>query len=171
MIKICPWMHVFTDSSINTKTKVGIGCYLILDTLNSEVKVEDIQNIKIDDTSSTIAELTTIQYVLKKLDSCGLDHHEKIYLYTDCENFINLIQKRKHNPNLIRHRNYDMYKKLIDLVNDLNIEIIWVKGHSKKESKTEIYEKIFSLVDKTARSRLRENSVKDMHFGHENEFL
>lgn len=150
-------MHVFVDSSINTKSKVGIGCYLILNTLDEEFKEENIQNIQLTDTSSTMAELETIKYVLKELDK--YNHDGNIYLYTDCENFVNLIKKRQHNENLIKHTNYEMYKEIIDLTNKLDIYIVWVKGHDKQINKTESYEKIFAVVDKTARFRLRMNSI------------
>jgi len=150
-------MHIFTDSSVNTKTKTGIGCYLILNSLDEEFTQENIQTIQINDTSSTIAEFSTIKYVLNELDK--YNPTDDIYLYTDCENFVNLINKRQYDNNLIKHTNYKEYKEIIDLVNKLKINIVWVKGHDKQINKTEPYEKIFSVVDKTARFRLRMNTI------------
>lgn len=146
-------MHIFTDSSVNTKTKTGIGCYLILNNLDDEFQQENIQTVELKDTSSTMAELSTIKYILDEVNK--YNPIENIYLYTDCENFVNLIEKRQHNENLIKHTNYVMYKEIIDMVNKLNVKIIWTKGHSKQTNKVESYEKIFAIVDKTARLRLR----------------
>ncbi|ARF11728.1 ribonuclease H [Klosneuvirus KNV1] len=150
-------MHIFTDSSVNTKTKTGIGCYLILNSLDDEFTQENIQTIQLNDTSSTMAELDTIKHVLIEIDKYNLT--DDIYLYTDCENFVNLIEKRQYNENLVKHTNYKEYKEIIDLVNKLKIKVIWVKGHDKQINKTEQYEKIFSVVDKTARFRLRMNNI------------
>lgn len=150
-------MHVFTDSSVNTKTKKGIGCYLILNSLDDNFTQENIQTIQLNDTSSTIAELDTIKYVLTEIDK--YNPTEDIYLYTDCENYVNLIEKRQYDENLIKHTNYEMYKEIIDLTNKLKIKVIWIKGHSNQANKTEHYETIFAVVDKTARFRLRMNTM------------
>lgn len=104
-----------------------------------------------------MAELATIKHVLNELDKYNLT--EDIYLYTDCENFVNLINKRQHDANLPKHSNYKEYKEIIDQVNKLKLKIIWVKGHDKQINKTELYETIFSVVDKTARLRLRMKTI------------
>ena len=155
-------MYVFCDSSVNNKKCIAIGAYLFLEDINNfnvnEVETE-IQNkisiIQFDSNSSTIAEYLTIKYVLEKLDLMYTNKYPNITLYTDCENFVNLITKRKNNPKLVNHRNYELYIHLINLIEKLNITVIWTKGHSNKENKIHNYQKIFSLVDDEARNTLR----------------
>jgi len=146
-------MHIFCDSSVNNQTKKAIGSYLILNDLYDNATSYNINFIQFDSTSSTIAELLTIKYVLSNLNTT-FDKKQTI-LYTDCENFINLINKRRYNPNLENHRNYQLYKDLILLVKRFNTIVVWTKGHSKKEHKIETYQQIFSQVDKHARKTLR----------------
>ena len=54
------------------------------------------------------------------------------------------------------HRNYVWYEEIIQLVNKLKVNIIWVEGHSKQEDKHEIYQKHFAIIDKKSRKLLRE---------------
>uniref|UniRef100_A0A6C0CA52 RNase H type-1 domain-containing protein n=1 Tax=viral metagenome TaxID=1070528 RepID=A0A6C0CA52_9ZZZZ len=142
-------MHIFTDSSV--KNNIAIGCYLIIEDLDDPI---DIKTISMISSSSTIAEMTTIHHVLVIVDMMPnkLSH---ITLYTDCENFVNLIERRQYDEKLKNHRNYEFYKTLIDLVKNNNVDVKWIKGHSKKADKDK-YEMIFSLVDKQARKLVRQ---------------
>lgn len=153
-------MYIFTDSSVNQQSNKAIGSYLILNNLDNG-NYTDIKFIEFDSRSSTIAEFITIQHVFKYVESSFNQVYGNysvvppIYLYTDCENFVNLVTVRKDkikNTN----KNYELYKYLIDTVHKYNIEVIWTHGHSKGELKTENYEVIFSLVDKHARKTLRD---------------
>ena len=109
-----------------------------------------------------MSELKTIKYVLEFIDNKQEEYNKdkkKIYLYTDCMNFINLITKRKNKENLKAHINYELYNTLINLVAKNKVNVIWVKGHNKKILKIEKYQKIFSIIDKQTRKLLR-NSIK-----------
>lgn len=144
-------MYIFCDSSVNNKSNVGIGAYLVLSDISDVKENYDIQTIKLDGVTSTIAEFLTIRHVLLNIKECT----GEIYLYTDCQNFVNLINERQYKPNLVKHRNYELYKELIDLVEKFNVKIIWTKGHSSQDNKKENYQKIFSRVDHHAREILR----------------
>lgn len=141
--------HIFTDTSINISKSLAVGCYYITDTLDNTTNVEEIKSITFNSKSSTIAEMTTIKYILDNYDCEGA------ILYTDCKNFVDLIGIRQYDPKLIRHRNYGFYKNLIELIAQNQIRVVWVKGHSKKELKINNYDVIFSVVDKQTRHLTR----------------
>ena len=144
--------------AVNPKTKKGIGCYLVIKNLNDKVNVQDIKTINIDDTSSTMAELLTIKYILSLMDQEYNNTKIPMYLYTDCENFVNLIRTRKYNKKLLKHKNFPLYEELLQLTDRLNIKIIWMKDPCKKNTK-ELHEMIFSQVDRYAKYKLK-NSKK-----------
>jgi len=150
-------MYLFTDASAKTEAKKSIGCYLILDTLDDINIKPQIEHIILNTEKSTNAEFLTIKHVLGIVDNKQKGNNmETITLYTDCENFCNLIHKRQYKPNLIKHRNYEFYKEMIDIVNKYKINCIWVKGHDKDENKLTPYEKIFKHVDHKARELSRD---------------
>lgn len=143
-------LYVFTDASVNKNLQKAVGGYLILDTLDVESITDDQFNyIVMDSSSSTIAEMTTILQVLSALYTSKY----QITLYTDCLNFVNLVRKRKDKPKLSQHRNYHLYKQLIDLSS--KIDIVWTKGHDNQNNKTQPHQTIFSLLDKAVRSYCR----------------
>lgn len=156
-------MHIFTDASGDPQTKKGIGCYLIINDLNENVKKDDIICLEFNDVTSTIAELKTINHILNyvKLKCESLGEYSEINIYTDCENFVNLIKKRQYDDKIKSHKNYVWYKEIIDLANELKINIIWVKGHSKQKNKHEIHQIIFAIVDKHCRKILRRNILRN----------
>ena len=90
---------------------------------------------------------------LKQYDN--FSEYPNITMYTDCENFLNLINKRQHKTKLKNHRNYDWYQKIINITNKFKIKITWVKGHSNQENKIEIYQKHFPIIDNYSRELLR----------------
>lgn len=141
--------HIFTDTSINISKSLAVGCYYITDTLDKTTNVEDIKSITFESKSSTIAEMTTIKYILDNHDCEGA------ILYTDCKNFVDLIGVRQYDAKLIHHRNYGFYKNLIELITHNRVQVVWVKGHSKKELKVNDYDVIFSVVDKQTRKLTR----------------
>src|SRR5439155_561005 len=100
-----------------------------------------IHTYEMDFSSSTLAELSTIKQALKYAHEQILPSSEQtsITLYTDCENFVNLIEKRQYKEHLKNHANYELYNELINLVSLYDTRIIWTKGHDKKGNKTEIY--------------------------------
>ena len=161
MNKIKPEIYLFTDGSVNPKSGIGFGGYLLLDTLkiisteiDNKIKVK-----KFNDTSSTKLELETLLWALNEIDL----QNSKIIIYTDCQNIIGLNDRRKRfekndymtaKGKLIK--NHELYKVFYKLTDILDYEFIKVKGHKKTSSKNEI-DKIFSLVDKATRNALRKD--------------
>jgi len=142
-------VYLFSDASCQ-KNKIAIGCYVLLFDLDDDNL--DVQQYTIYDTSSTMAELMTIREALKYAHNNIDINNDKIHLFVDCQNFIHLIQDRVLDKN---HRNYELYKELVDLVQKCECEIVWVKGHDKKDNLTEKYQKVFRHIDKLSRKLSR----------------
>lgn len=150
-------MRIFTDVSVDPESRIGIGSYLFSNDLDT-VDKHNIKYIKYDSTSSTMAELYTIGYVFNYLNliyTNPLDISPSIYLYTDCRSFINLIITRRDTIKST-HRNYKLYKYLINTVEKFKINVVWTEGHPPKKLQIEKHQRIFSMVDKHARKTLRD---------------
>ncbi len=152
---------LFTDGSVNTKTKVGYGAYLLIEkplslpiTYKNQIKLKCFKN-----TSSTKLELEILLYALNKLKN----HKGKITVYTDSQNIISLPERREKlelanyqtSKNKL-HANHEIYKEFFLLVEKINLEFIKVQGHLPKHNKNEI-DLLFSLVDKASRKALKNN--------------
>jgi ribonuclease HI len=155
-------LYIFTDASSNKR--FAVGAYAFTTNLNEELNKEHIFpvtsdfNLK-DVTTSTIGELETIKLVLSMIPDRYPNYlNLNINLYTDCENFINIYKERQYKPNFSSHRNYVLYKTLIDLLNQYKVNINWTKGHNKKETILTLAQEKFKIIDIYARQMLRSYS-------------
>lgn len=174
-------ISLFSDASVNFNKATSVGCFTLVDLdlnndnnsgnncnncnnnevdiNNNEVDVEklDIKLIVFEGTSSTMAELITIKEALEYVSLYITEQlskqlkEVKTVVYVDCLNFVKLINQRQYEEKLKKHRNYEFYKELIDIVNSLNIEIIWSMGHIPTINQTTTQQKIFSKIDKVSR--------------------
>lgn len=149
-------LYLFIDASVNPQTKQGFGAYILTDDLKQDLK-NKISYIMFEDTSSTKLELQSLLYVLKNIKK-----QSKLTIYTDSQNTISLLQRREKleknsfytSTNKLL-KNHELYKEFYLLLDSLHCEFIKVKGHKKSKEKDEI-EKIFTLVDRASRKKLRE---------------
>jgi len=151
--------YLFIDGSVNPQLKIGFGAYLVLDEneLHYDIKKDDIQSQIFEETSSTKLEIQILLYALNKIESKKYN----LTIYTDCQNILTLNSRRdsfeKNNyltkTNKIIQNSVE-YKEYFRLVDFYNCTFIKLKGHKRKSTKDNI-DKIFSLVDKTARAELR----------------
>jgi len=151
---------LFTDGSVNTKSGVGFGAYLLVaenemfsDGLISKVKLKQFEN-----SSSTKLEIQTLLWALSEVG----EFKGKIILYTDSQNIIGLPGRRERlekndfwSKQNRRIANWEMYIDFYRLTDELNIEIKKVTGHKKTSSKDNI-DRLFTLVDRASRKALRE---------------
>ncbi len=155
-------LFIFTDGSVNTKSKIGYGAYLAafdlslsLDEYKSNIKVNRFEN-----TSSTKLELQSLLWALKDIQS----KNNKIIVYTDSQNILGLQKRRvrfenneyktKQNKLL---KNHELYKEFFKITDQLNCEFIKVDGHMPSYNKSNI-DKLFTLVDRASRNALRNNN-------------
>ncbi len=153
---------VFSDGSVNTKSKTGYGAYLYIEApllppieYKNQVKLKRFEN-----TSSTKLELEILLCALSDIK----DYTGKIVVYTDSQNRIGLperSQKLEQNNYLSaknkKLNNFELYKQFYSITDKLNCTFIKVKGHQRSFQKDEI-DQLFSLVDKASRKALRDDT-------------
>jgi ribonuclease HI len=89
----------------------------------------------------------------------------ELVLVIDCKAIANLLDRRERleKSRFLSKRkgvelaNADVYKEFLALFDELEPNILWVKGHAPKGARSQL-QQLFSLVDKAARARLREES-------------
>ena len=129
-------MHIFVDGSYSPQKKIGVGAYIIIDLekLNSleMMPISDLKNILKNEIVYCVFEqpkgsTDVEQKILDLASNTVLLKKCLLTVYTDC-------QKTQTN---------DDYK------------VIHVKGHTKQKNRIG-YEKIFDVIDKASRKRLRD---------------
>jgi len=154
---------LFTDASVDTKTRIGFGAYLavndmelsLLD-LNTKVKVKQFEN-----TSSTTLELQTLLWALDDATLLNAEKPLRVVIYSDSQNIVGLSARRGG----LEQRNYcasngkqlnnaELYQQFFRVIDQLDCQIIKVNGHNPQHVKTPV-DRVFALVDRTSRSTLR----------------
>lgn len=154
-------LRLFTDGSVNPKSKIGYGAYLFVseETSYSESLKSNVKVKKFDQTSSTKLELQTLIWALSNIQerSC------KLLIFSDSQNITGLLGRRtrleqnnyqsKKNK---RIKNYKLYQEFFRMVDGLDCKFIKVCGHKASHLKDET-DKLFTLVDKRSRKSLRDS--------------
>ncbi len=150
------------DGSVNTQSHIGYGAYLAvpepglsLDELKRRVKVR-----RFEQTSSTKLELQTLIWALTDIQAPG----HKVIAYTDSQNIIGLPARRdrleqndyRSNKNT-RLNNYELYQEFYSLTDQLDCDLVKVRGHQVSNQKDDI-DRLFTLVDRASRKALREDT-------------
>jgi len=150
---------LFTDGSVNTKSDIGYGAYLLVsedemfsDDLPSKVKLKQFEN-----TSSTKLEIQTLLWALYEVGKL----EGKIIVYTDSQNILSLPGRRErlekndfYSKQNRRVTNWELYKEFYRLTDELNIEIKKVSGHKRTSTKDKI-DWLFTIVDRASRNAVR----------------
>ncbi len=158
-------LHIFTDGSVNTKSKVGYGAYLVvtdlgipLESLSDNVKVKCFEQ-----TSSTKLELQTLLWAVAEVIAAANGSDFILTAYTDSQNIIGLPKRRtrleQRNYCSSKNKqlnNYALYQEFYRLTSVLNCEFVKVLAHQPSHQKNGI-DKLFALVDQASRSALRED--------------
>ncbi|MBT3812487.1 MAG: ribonuclease H [Gammaproteobacteria bacterium] len=152
-------LMLFTDGSVNTHSKIGYGAYLAvfdrklsLESLKKKVKVK-----RVEQTSSTKLELQTLLWALSDIQTLGCH----VVVHTDSQNIIGLPGRRErleareyYSKNNKRLNNYELYEDFYRISDQIDFELVKVRGHQVTSQKNEI-DKLFTLVDRAARNALR----------------
>ena len=146
---------IFTDGSVDPKSKVGYGAYIITD--NTDINSQNVKTKRFEDTSSTKLELQILLYVLSIIKTT-----KNITIYTDSQNIVGLQNRRQRfeqNEYYTKAKkliaNHNLYKEFFEFCDAKEFEVIKVIGHQKESLKSDI-DKVFSLVDNASRDKLRE---------------
>ncbi|MDB9786722.1 hypothetical protein OAB57_01340 [Bacteriovoracaceae bacterium] len=158
---------IFCDASFSSTRKISVLGYLclkeeddLLDATEEMVCVKEVSAV-----TNIRSELECIIWALESIQKTVKDDLVEIQLYTDCESLAGLINRRDRlfDTEFISKRqkkelsNADLYRVFFDLVDDLNPEISWVKGHMPN-SKRNFIQSNFALVDRTVRKLRRNNN-------------
>ena len=152
-------LMLFTDGSVNTHSNIGYGAYLAvpegglsLDSLRTSVKVRGFEH-----TSSTKLELQTLLWALSDIQALG----SKVIVYTDSQNIMGLQGRRdRFEQNDYRSKknkrlnNYELYQEFYRMIDQLDCELVKVRGHQVSNQKDDI-DRLFTLVDRASRNALR----------------
>ncbi len=168
-------MIIFTDASTSPQMKIAVGAFLCIDKKNmteyTEYSIKTLSTklsnkivyTEYKSKKSTWSEIKTainaLHFVRKNF---GTDL--KIELYTDCQSFCDLMGERKEKlkkNNFITRtgkvlQNAALYQELFEITEKIEIQIFKVKGHHAATHLLTLQEKIFVVLDKLSRKKLRE---------------
>lgn len=152
-------LRLFTDGSVNPKSKTGYGAYLAVpeDTPFSDSFKAEVIVKKFEKTSSTKLEIQTLIWALTLVQHVA----EKFIIYTDSQNIMGLharkerLEKKNYRSKKNKLiKNAELYQVFYRLTDQLDCTFIKVKGHQASHKKEET-EKFFTLVDRASRKSLR----------------
>ncbi len=156
-------LKLFTDGSVNTKSKIGYGAYLFisedglsLESLKAQVKVK-----RFEETTSTKLELQTLLWAVSEINLPV----SKVIVYTDSQNIISLLERRErleqNNYSSKKNKlikNFKLYQDFYKITDQLNCKFIKVRGHKRSIQKNNI-DQLFTLVDRASRNALRQGNL------------
>lgn len=152
-------LKLFTDGSVDTKTKIGYGACLAVSDIKTPLEQlrPFIKIRKFENTSSTKLELQTLLWALSEIKADG----KKLVVYTDSQNIVGLEGRRsrlenngyKSKKNKLLN-NHDLYQAFFKLIDMMDCRFVKVRGHKISNQKDYI-DKIFTLVDRASRKALR----------------
>lgn len=150
---------LFTDGSVDSKSKIGYGAYLIVteSEISSEFIKSKIKLKRFENTSSSKLELQTLIWAMDEI--ANLDH--SVISYTDSQNIVSLPDRRgrieKNNYRSKNNKlltNLELYREFFRMIDKVDCRFVKVIGHQKSNQKHDI-ERLFTLVDRASRKALR----------------
>lgn len=152
-------IYLFTDGSVNPKSKIGFGASLLVEDLN--IAIEEAKKLvqlkQFKGTSLTKLELQILVWSLEKLDASN----KQVIVYTDSQNIIGLPNRRSrfekngyisNNGRLID--NHELYKEFYRICDKLQCSFEKLKRHKRSQEKDKV-DRLFTIVDRDARNELR----------------
>jgi ribonuclease HI len=165
---------IFTDAATSAKMHKAVGVFLCISKKNlptyADCNAQDLHKkighhlvyLEYETKKSTWSEITTVIQALESLDE-KCNPKQKIEIYTDCQSFCDLLGKRKEKllqNNFITRtgkilQNAELYKKLYLIADKFEIQTFKIKGHRPKSYRANAVERIFAVIDKLSRGKLR----------------
>jgi ribonuclease HI len=162
---------LFTDGSVDTKTHIGFGAYLVIEDVETPIVdlITKVKTIQFENTSSTMLEIQTLLWATDDEIFSGKEKILKLTIYTDSQNILSLLTRRKkleqrdyHANSGNRLKNASIYQHFYNIMDRYDCHIIKVDGHKPLHEKNDI-DKIFTLVDKASRIALRRFRCRNLH--------
>ena len=154
---------LFTDGSVDAKTHIGFAAYLAVE--NVEIPAVDliakVKTKQFENTSSAVLEVQALLWAIDDAISSGKESTIKLIIYTDSQNILSLLTRRKkleqrdyYTNSGKRLKNANIYLDFYNIIDRYDCQINKVDGHKPRHGKNDI-DKIFTLVDKASRLALR----------------
>jgi len=169
-------VHLFSDCSLNTISKKGVGAFLVVDSFSENVcfdfasEKNNLQNKiyyrEFCETSSTKLELQTLLWALEFVREGNVfEGNQELCVVSDSQCIAGLLGRRKRlelekfstksgELNLA-----ELYRDFYGFYDHFRFKVLKIKGHNPKRNRTTV-ESIFSLVDQGARKNMRALSLK-----------
>ncbi len=163
---------LFTDAATSSQAGISIGLFLLLDqdqlTALADFSMDDLStrlsdNVVYKQYESKKSTETEIRIVIDALHTLSKNVEHPIEIYTDCQSLCDLMTRRKEKlekscfitrtGKMLAHA--ALYKELFAVTKNFRITLIKVKGHAPAHQRLTIQEKIFTLLDKLCRKKLR----------------
>ena len=163
---------LFTDASLNTTIKCGVGAYVVIPTslldiapdhiVQSEVS-QRLKTRRFKKTSSTKLEVQTVLWALEQYRTeVNVLEPVKLSVYSDSQCVAELLKRRpgleakgfRSNKTNRLLRNAALYRNFYTFYDELQYKVVKVAGHSRSHSHDTVH-RIFSLVDREARKALK----------------
>lgn len=167
-------VYVFIDAATSPQRSAAIGAYIYLeqqqinklDQLTKEGLSKylacHVNYKKYISNKSTWSEIKTAIHTLNTVYE-KMGFVRQVVIYTDCQNLCDLMGKRKEkleknnfmtkSGKVLQHA--ALYKELYSIVENRQVQVIKVKGHQQSNRILTCQEKIFSVLDKLSRKKLR----------------
>lgn len=165
---------IFTDAATSPQLGTAIGVFVCMNEeqfyhygecseqeLNKKIANQIIYKTYVSK-QSTRSEIETVIEALHYIKN-NYEPVIAVELYTDCQSVCDLLGKRgkklKQNHFVTRTgkllKNAECYKKLFSIADQFSIRACKVKGHQSKRNHLTLHEKIFAVIDKLGRKKLR----------------
>jgi ribonuclease HI len=167
-------ISIFTDAATSPQAAIAVGAFLYFDEeyikTYAEYNIEMLtaalsQKIiykKYQSKKSTWSEIKTVLDALDFLQK-QIALNCQIEIYTDCQSLCDLLERRKdkliknhfmtRQGKLLQHA--ELYKELFKKTQELKIHVFKIKGHQSIVHRQTLQEKIFAILDKLSRKKLR----------------
>lgn len=166
-------IYIFTDAATSSKMNISVGAFICIDEdlmQYAECSVKDL-NIKLVDRivyQHYASKKSTWSEIKTAIDALHFVHNNfesirKVEIYTDCQSLCDLLNKRKakmqENGFITRAgttlKNANLYKELFERSEKFQIQTLKIKGHCSIAFRLTAQEKIFAVLDKFTRKKLR----------------
>lgn len=165
---------VFTDASVSPQWNIAVGGYIWI----YKKELEALESLEYQDIfkhfeekihymdfiskKSTFAEITAVISALTFLKSRS-EPGQVVELCTDCDSVCHLLTGRKKKllaENFLtrsgKHlQNSEQYKQLYALEEHFHLTARKMRGHTSQKERVELVDKIFDVLDKFTRKKLR----------------
>lgn len=164
--------YIFTDAATSPQAEIAIGVFVCLDQKQVNALAhastemlygmldDKIQYQQYHSKKSTWSEIQTVIHALHAVPASVAS----IEIYTDCQSVCDLAGKRKEklekNHFMTRAgrelQHADLYKAFYALIEKYQVKVIKIKGHNPASKQLSWQERVFAVLDKVSRKKLRQ---------------